>query len=192
MACKICEQLKNGKKIYQDNYVTAFLARDKAVAGLIQVATNKHHAIFEHLSDYEAGHVFAIANEISSILVNYLKVGGVNIIVNNGVEAGQSYPHFVVNIVPRTDNDGMDFTWQPKQLSPEDLKGVYEKLLSSLKEKEQDNGNLEPNESNESNKSGEPIASDEQKKHPGQDEKDDEEEIEEEKDYLIRSIDRIP
>lgn len=180
MVCKICEIIKDGKKIYQDKSVVAFLADDSAVAGLIQVTTTKHHTIFEHLTDDETAHVFKVVNKVSSILVNYLKIQGVNIVVNNGVDAGQLYPHFVVNVVPRYENDNIDFNWQTKQVSNEDLDAVYNKLLLAIKDDSKPEGKDEVKQS-----------SSEEIRQEG-DENENDEIIEEEKDYLIGSLDRIP
>lgn len=178
MSCNICQEIVNGEKIYEDDYVVAFLAKDTTIPGHIQVAPKKHYTIYEHLSDYEAGHIFCVANKMSYILVNYLKVAGVNILSNNGIEAGQVYPHFVVNVIPRTENDGRDFTWQPKQLSADELSQIEEKLISVLKKPDK-----------EESTATEEVSS---KSCIGDDSPAEEGDVEEEKDYLIRSLDRIP
>lgn len=186
MTCYICQEISSGKKIYEDDYVVAFLARDSSIPGHIQVAPKKHHTIFEYLSDYEAGYLFCIVNKLSYILVNYLKVSGINVVASNGVEAGQAYPHFVVNVIPRSENDGKDFTWQPKQLSAEDLSNVQEKLKSALKAPEKKSDKKEEEGPQKDDKK------DEKDDNGREDNEENREEVEEEKDYLIRSLDRIP
>ncbi|MFW6014012.1 MAG: HIT family protein [Nanoarchaeota archaeon] len=178
MSCQICQEISTGKKIYEDDYVVAFLARDTTIPGHIQVAPKKHHTIYEHLGDYEAGHLFCVVNKIASILVNYLKIPGINVLSNNGVDAGQAYPHFVANIIPRSENDGKDFTWQAKQIPAEEFSGIEKKVKSVLENSDKTGESAEDEMPKEYNKADDaPIG---------------EGDVEEEKDYLIRSLDRIP
>ena len=35
--------------------------------------------------------------------------------------AGQTIPHFVIHIIPRSEGDGLNFQWEPKQPSKEEV-----------------------------------------------------------------------
>ena len=44
--------------------------------------------------------------------------------------AGQGIPHFSINIIPRSEGDGLNFQWEPKQPPKEEV----EKALILVKE----------------------------------------------------------
>jgi diadenosine tetraphosphate (Ap4A) HIT family hydrolase len=77
------------------------------------------------------GDLFAVANDISVRLFEKMNISGTNIIVNNGVAAGQTVPHFMLNIIPRKENDGLDFQWPTKPVSDDIMADVISKLSTN-------------------------------------------------------------
>jgi len=129
MECPICKQLKENKnKIYEDELIVGFLATPPANPGHIILAPKKHAPIIENYDNKLISHIFVIANKLSSILFETLQIHGTNILINNGVAAGQKYPHFYLNIIPRMENDSIKLDWSPKQLSEEDMNTAELKL----------------------------------------------------------------
>jgi histidine triad (HIT) family protein len=124
MACEYCDIIdreKESANIYEDDKVVAFLSDQPATIGHIVVAPKKHSPIFEAIDDGIVEHLFKIVNKISIAVFEAIKCEGTNVIVQNGVEAGQEAPHFSVNIIPRKGDDGLLFEWAPKQLSEEEM-----------------------------------------------------------------------
>ena len=60
-----------------------------------------------------------------------LGASGANLIIENGTGAEQQVPHLSFNIIPRVEGDGINFQWQPKKLSEEQMS------LAELQLKEQ-------------------------------------------------------
>jgi len=123
-SCKHCDEVKNGNKIFEDDKVVAVLDPNPVSLGHVIVMPKDHFPIIEQVPDYIVSHVFEIVNKISIHLFEALKLQGTNILVSNGIPAGQEQPHFAVNIIPRKQNDGIDFQWEPKQLSEEEMSTV--------------------------------------------------------------------
>ena len=48
--------------------------------------------------------------------------------MSNGVAAGQTVAHFMINVIPRREGDGINLEWQPKQLNEEEMSTVELKL----------------------------------------------------------------
>ena len=130
MLCKICEKIEKEKelRIYEDNEVAAFLEEKPAVPGQILLLTKQHFPILEQLPDKLIGTIFTIANKLSSVLFDSIGCHGTNILINNGIAAGQKHSHFSLNMIPRTENDNIDLEWQPKQLSEEEISTTELKL----------------------------------------------------------------
>lgn len=129
MSCRICDMMDAEKfVIYQDKFAIALLAPQPAAEGHIIVATRNHAPILESVPDEVLSHLFIIANRISTSVFELLKARGTNITVNNGIPAGQEIPHFHINIIPRRENDPLDFKWQPLQMTHEEMEQIAAKV----------------------------------------------------------------
>ena len=53
-------------------------------------------------------------------------------IVSNGIAAGQRAQHFMVHIIPRKENDGINFVLPQKTMEQKDIELVGNKLLAAL------------------------------------------------------------
>ncbi|MBI2656263.1 hypothetical protein HYX03_00815 [Candidatus Woesearchaeota archaeon] len=50
----------------------------------------------------------------------------------NGIAAGQRAQHFMVHIIPRKENDGINFVLPQKSMEEKDIEAVGNKLVSAL------------------------------------------------------------
>lgn len=171
MTCLLCERLK-GKNIYEDDNVVAILEDKPMSLGHLIVAPKKHFAIMEQVPDFIIAHLFNVVNKLGTAVFESLGAHGTNILVNNGVPAGQDHPHFSVNIIPRRENDNINFNWEPKQLDEEEMSTVE----LSLKEESKSVG-----------------AFDEKKKEPiDMDKKTEKISDSESENYMIKQIMKLP
>jgi histidine triad (HIT) family protein len=173
--CIIC-QIINGKvpskKIYEDDECIVILDVNGANPGHSFVIPKEHIPILEKVPDHTIGHLFSIANKVSSAIFETLKIQGTNIFVANGVAAGQKVAHFMINVIPRNENDNVNLQWNPKQLSEEEMSTVELKL----KESAQNIGYFEKKEPKKTISKSSPV----------------EEAIEGDENYLIKQLDRRP
>jgi histidine triad (HIT) family protein len=173
--CEYCKKIEdsNAKVLYKDDKVIAFLEENPFAIGHVSVVPLEHYTIIEQVPDFIITHIFSVANKISTSAFESLGAHGTNILVNNGVVAGQDTPHFAVHVVPRRENDGINLQWPPKQLDEEEMSTVE----LSLKEETKNIGTFEKEEK-------EPVNVDEMKEGKT--------ETLSEDDYLTRQINRIP
>ncbi len=170
--CEICDII-NGKKealiIYKDSEAIAFFPEQAFCLGHIVVAPVEHFQILEQLSDGLVSKLFVLANKLSIASFESKRFQGTNILINNGVAAGQSIAHLCINIIPRSNGDGISFSWSPKQLSQEELSSI-ELMLKQL-----DNGNVSDGDKSADSSDANVI-----------------EENPDEENYLLKQIERIP
>lgn len=134
MSCTICDLVKTKHGLlFEDEHTALLLAPKPATPGHVILVPKQHAAILEQIPDFVIGKLFDKANTISIAVFEMLGAEGTNIIVNNGITAGQSVNHCVVNVLPRRQNDGLNFTWQPKQLSEEEMSTVELTLKEEAK-----------------------------------------------------------
>ncbi|MBU89896.1 HIT family protein [Candidatus Woesearchaeota archaeon] len=134
-SCLICQIVANrvpSYKIYEDNLILAVLDVNGANPGHCFIIPKNHYPIIEQVPDAELANLFVVANKISSSIFENLKVQGTNIFVANGIPAGQTVAHFLINIIPRQENDGINLEWKPKQLTEEEMSTVELKLKESI------------------------------------------------------------
>lgn len=124
--CEICNIVNKDSnlKLYEDDVAVAILNPKPAVPGHILVFSKKHYPIIEQIPDYELAKLSRIANNISSAMFESLGITGTNILINNGISAGQKYPHTVIDIIPRTDNDNLKLEWEPNKAEESELATV--------------------------------------------------------------------
>lgn len=129
MNCPVCEIMDNEDfVIYQDKFAVAYLSQDPAVEGHVVIVPRDHFPILEQVPSEILEHLFIIANRISTSVFELFNAQGTNIVVNNGIPAGQDAPHFSISVLPRKENDGLNFRWIPKQVSQEDMQSLFGKV----------------------------------------------------------------
>lgn len=131
--CQIVDGTVASKKVYEDDEVLAVLDFNGASKGHVFVVPKKHIPIFEQVPDALSGKLFSISNKISTALFESLGAQGTNIFVTNGLSAGQSVAHFVINIIPRKEGDGINLQWKPRQMSEEEMSTVELKIKEQTK-----------------------------------------------------------
>lgn len=136
-SCLICQIISNkipSYKVYEDDMILAVLDVNGANPGHCFVLPKNHYPIMEQVPDDELANLFSVSNKISSAIFENLKVQGTNIFVRNGIPAGQTVAHFMINVIPRKENDGINLQWKPKQLSEEEISTVELKLKDQIKD----------------------------------------------------------
>ena len=135
--CIFCNVIKGETElevIYEDKEVIAIIHPRPAVPGHIFLFPKRHYQIFEQVPDYEISHLFSVANKISIAIFEGIKAAGTNIIMQNGVAAGQEIPHVCIHVIPRNEKDGLNFEWKPKHLTQEQMSSVELKVKKEASE----------------------------------------------------------
>ena len=125
--CSVAQKNVSAKIIYEDSVCCAILASDAAALGHIQVLSKQHFQTLEEIPDSIATQLFYVASYAASAVYEGLASHGTNIICNNGNGAG-SKGHLVIEVIPRKENDGLNFLWEPKKFGPSDFDDAVKKL----------------------------------------------------------------
>jgi histidine triad (HIT) family protein len=133
--CQIIEGKVQAKKIYEDDKCIAVLDINPGNPGHMLLMPKEHYAIMPQIPKDELAHLFITSKFLSNVVLKAIEAGGTNIIVANGPAAGQRAQHFMIHIIPRKDNDGIEFTLPQKKHSESDLdtvKGKIEERLAAV------------------------------------------------------------
>lgn len=128
--CKIIAGEIPSKKIYDDDVCFAILDIAPANPGHVLIMPRTHYQIMPQVPDEEISRMMQVAKAISINMFEALGVQGTNVLVQNGPAADQRAPHFIIHVIPRKENDGMNFGWNPKQANEAELEDIAIKLMS--------------------------------------------------------------
>jgi len=126
--CQIISGVVSSSKIYEDEETIAILDINPANPGHLLILPKEHYTIMPQIPESTIGHLFKLAKHLSQSLLKTLKAEGTNIYIANGVVAGQQAPHFMIHLIPRKINDGLNF----KQKKIKSNKKTYEELQKSI------------------------------------------------------------
>ena len=129
--CLIAEGKIESKVVFEDNKVMAVLDINPANPGHTILFPKPHFSSNKDLSDEDLNHIFKVANNLANYITEVVNSKGFNLYLANGEVAGQKVPHFVLHIIPRFDEDKINFVWQPKKFSDEEM----DRLADRIKEK---------------------------------------------------------
>ncbi len=130
--CQIASGKVQSKKIYEDDRVIAILDVNPANPGHAIVLTKEHYSIMPQIPDEETEHAFMIVKFLSNSMLRGIDAQGTNIIVSNGVAAGQRAQHFMAHIIPRKENDGVNFILPQKTLAQNEIEAIGDRLIAAL------------------------------------------------------------
>ncbi len=130
-SCVFCRILSGEiptQKVYEDNHAFAFLDINPASKGHTLVIPKDHYELLSQMPEKEYLSFMSTLQKIVKGLMKY--TDGVNILQNNGKDAGQLVPHVHFHIIPRRPNDGIKVeTWRTHH--DPDL-GKVQKVIQSL------------------------------------------------------------
>ena len=130
--CQIVAGKIQAKKIYEDDRVLVILDINPANPGHALILTKEHYSIMPQIPDDEISYVFMVVKSLSNTMLRSIDAHGTNVIVANGIAAGQRAQHFMVHLIPRKENDGVNFTLPQKTMQQEEIEAVGNKIVASL------------------------------------------------------------
>lgn len=134
--CPICNIVeKNSHVIYKDQEISAYLPKNPISPYHIQITTNKHFPVIGVVPDKTCSKLLSLAKSLCLTIAKSFNINSSNIIINNGIPANQKYPHMVIDLIPRIKNDGISLNWTPKRADNEmlaklaiNIKGLADKM----------------------------------------------------------------
>ncbi len=125
--CKIIDGEIPSYKIYEDNYVYAFLDIACDVYGHTLVIPKEHATNVLDCDPFVLSHVITAVQKIAKHYVDDLGYNGVNILNASGAAAEQSVFHLHFHIIPRKNGDEVH-SWPFRDKHDYDLAAICDQL----------------------------------------------------------------
>jgi histidine triad (HIT) family protein len=124
MNCVVCDKIKEKKAmiVYEDDNYIAILPSKPAVPGHVKIMPRQHFTQLDEMSEDLVEGLLFLANFASTAVFDAAKAHGTNIILN------ESDSHLAIDVIPRKENDGLNFTWKPKQITPAEMDDIHNKI----------------------------------------------------------------
>ncbi|PAE42649.1 HIT family protein [Bacillus sp. 7884-1] len=123
--CKIVNGEIPAAKVFENEYVMAFLDISQVTKGHTLVIPKVHKENLFELTPDIAKNLFESVPAIANALKEEYKPLGLNLVNNNGEQAGQTVYHFHVHLIPRYgQGDGFGAVWKSNtsDYTPQTLK----------------------------------------------------------------------
>ena len=123
--CNIVEGKEPAAILYEDNELLVVVRDSVITPGQITVFSRQHYPTLETVPDEILQRAAVLANKVSIAVFESLGSKGTNILIKNGLGAGQNIPHFGLEIIPRQDGDNLNLQWPARQLAEEEMDTTY-------------------------------------------------------------------
>lgn len=132
--CKIVKKEISSKIVFEDEICMAILDINPASYGHLLLIPKEHYMIMPMVDDKVLGHLSVISKYLADLLKISFGCEDVTIFIANGVAAGQQSQHFMMHIIPRYKEDGLNFNLEGNKLSNEELNELSNKIKEKLYE----------------------------------------------------------
>ncbi|MFT4283097.1 MAG: HIT domain-containing protein [Candidatus Woesearchaeota archaeon] len=126
-------QQNEGEILLEDDDLGVICPENAFVKGHLIIAPKQKYVIIEEIPEQLIKKIFQVSNKLLSVLFDNLGCHGTNILIQNGLSAGQTNSQFSVNIIPRFEEDGLGLSWSNKQMSKQELEEVEHELKEAPK-----------------------------------------------------------
>ncbi len=130
--CKIIRGEIPACKIYEDSDIISFLDILPASPGHCLIVPKKHYGTLIEIPDDEVKDIMAGAKKVASAISSAYGNKAYNIVMNNGMEAGQIVHHAHVHVIPRFSNDGIKLNWKHKKYRDNEIEIHRNKIAKFL------------------------------------------------------------
>ena len=122
----VFEKILNGEipsaKVYEDEYVFAFMDAGQVNPGHVLVATREPYVTLMDADEASAAAMMRAARRIALAVQEAFQPDGITILQANKPAGWQTVPHLHLHVLPRYDNDGVELTWPRKEPGMEKLR----------------------------------------------------------------------
>ncbi len=131
--CKIASKEIPSKIVFEDDVCLAILDINPATIGHLLLMPKEHYMMMPMVPDEVLGHLAVIAKYLSELLENTFDCKDVTTFIANGAAAGQQSQHFMMHVIPRYENDNLNFDIKGEgNLSESELDGLANKIKARL------------------------------------------------------------
>ncbi len=109
--CRIIAGTIPADLVYEDERLVAFLDVGPLAEGHVLLVPRAHVECLSELPSESAAALGAVLPRLAQGVLQTTGAPGLNVLINQGLQAGQVVPHVHVHVIPRRDGDGLGYRW---------------------------------------------------------------------------------
>lgn len=129
--CKIVSGELPSLKVYEDDYVLAFLDISPINHGHTVVIPKKHFEIMEDIDDICLAKIMRVVKKVGKAIKEGMDIEGYNVGLNNDPVAGRVVPHLHFHIIPRNKTDNLSL-WPGSKYGEGEAEETLKKIKSKI------------------------------------------------------------
>lgn len=130
--CAIIEGKIPSNKVYEDDYVFAFMDIAPANPGHLLIIPKQHYRnIFDMPADI-GSKIMGAAVPLANAIQDALNPDGLNLFQSNEPAAFQTVFHFHLHLIPRWEEDPLRLPWNPSEGNIQEIKEIADKIQQAL------------------------------------------------------------
>ena len=130
--CKIIKKEIPSRILYEDDDFIIILDNGPATRGHAILIPKEHFENIFTMNEEIASKLFPVLIKVSNAMKKVLNCDGLNLLQNNGRQAGQTVFHFHLHLIPRYKEDGVSFQWDSKEYNEEEYTTLVNEIASLL------------------------------------------------------------
>lgn len=130
--CKIAGGDIPSSTVYEDEQFRVILDLSPATKGHALILTKQHYANIFEIDEAVLRDLIVLAKKVAGAMKETLNCDGINIVQNNGEQAGQTVFHFHLHVIPRYEDDGQQIGWKPGTSDPDGQAELARKIGSAM------------------------------------------------------------
>ncbi len=115
-------------KVYEDEFVYAFMDAGQVNPGHVLIATKKPYETLMDADEASAAAMMRAAARIARAVEQAFKPDGITVLQANRPAGWQTVPHLHLHVLPRYHGDGVDLTWPRKEPGIDKLREYAAKI----------------------------------------------------------------
>lgn len=115
-------------KVYEDEWVYAFMDAGQVNPGHVLIATKKPYETLMDADEESAAAMMRAARKIAQAVQAAFQPDGMTILQTNKPAGWQTVPHLHLHVLPRYQNDGVDLIWPRKEPGLDTLREYAQRI----------------------------------------------------------------
>ncbi|HIH38918.1 hypothetical protein J4460_02190 [Candidatus Woesearchaeota archaeon] len=120
----------------------AGLAPHPISIGHLQISSKRTYNSLSSIPEGTLARLFSLATKLSWVLFESFDIGGTNLLLKDGVE--QEYTQIILDVIPRTTEDKINFLWTPLKQTEEEFKQSLALLEQAMTMEEEEKEKKQP------------------------------------------------
>ncbi|MCX7991179.1 MAG: HIT family protein [Proteobacteria bacterium] len=130
--CKIINGSIPSAKVYEDGDFVAVMDINPVSKGHLLVLPKKHYVNMMDMDEEILKKTGIVLKKLCGAITKALGVSGVNLIQNNGIDAGQIIFHSHFHLIPRRPNDGIKIGMEHRKYEEGEMEEYANKIKNAV------------------------------------------------------------